>query len=490
MDRFEIFKELKRLVEFADPYYENSIFNPFQVMISELFIKTVSYLKNERSQFETVKKNNFGELKLTLKYVKDKVIYSTLSEYGSKHYPVLFLPTEPTHISQLTSVFNTLKNKSVDFLVVTNRLPLYKKIKKEFSSIFLPKVLLNPHRKEIETLKIQCKKVLHNFKQNLNYTLPLEYIYSILDTEIEDYVNLYFQFDTLLQKYQPKSVFVGNDTTKEGRVMTFLVKKRNNLKSFCIMHGSVTGEPLDTFHQVDCFFLYGKAAMDDLVKNGMPSERLKISGAPYLEDFLFNKTGEIDIVLKKKLGLTSTRPYILITNSGPGHSTSHEHYAKILDVIFEVASRFDDIQWVIKLHRKDNLNNFQDVLKKYPKHVIKIISSYDKDYPESIFTWLQGATCILTGASTVAIEAMALDIPVVTLDLMNEFKKVDFIEQHATIHVTNSSELQTAVHNLILHKDTYDSILQQAKNYSKNYFFKGEIKSSELIAIELLKDFK
>jgi hypothetical protein len=386
----------------------------------------------------------------------------------------------------LYAVFKSISKQSKDYLIVTNRLPIYRSISTNYDSIFLAKNISIANDAEIRKLKQKCKLVLNDFQQNENIKLPIGFIFSCIDKELDKVVSLYFQFKKLIEKHKPKSVFIGNDTTVEGRIMTFLLKKYSGIKSFCIMHGSVTGEPLDTYHQVDCFFLYGRAALEDLVRNGMQANRLKVSGAPYMDDFLFSNTKRIDNELKNILELSDSKPYILITNSGPGHSTSIEHYERTLNAIFEVASQFEHVQWVIKLHRKDSLNNFQKVLAKYPNHTIKIISSHDTNYPESIFTWLQGASCILTGASTVAIEAMALDIPVVTMDFMNEFKKVDFIESLATIHVTSLTELQFAITNLLTNKVVYEDIFENSKKYAHNYFYKGDIKSSELIANELL----
>ena len=45
---------------------------------------------------------------------------------------------------------------------------------------------------------------------------------------------------------------------------------------------------------------------------------------------------------------------------------------------------------------------------------------------------------MLTGASAVAVEAMLMDVPVVTMDFCNEIHGVDFIDAGATIHVNTA----------------------------------------------------
>jgi len=176
-----------------------------------------------------------------------------------------------------------------------------------------------------------------------------------------------------------------------------------------------------------------------------------------------------------------------VTNSGPGHSTSPAHYDEILNAIFEVSENFKVAQWVIKLHRKDSIENFRNVLVNFPAHEVKIITSDHPAASISIYKWLKGASCIITGASTVAIEAMAVDIPVITMDLKEEYCNVDFIDQLATIHVKSSSELNAVVNNILNNKPLYEQVFQNSRNYAQKYFYRGTAKSSELISKELLK---
>ena len=122
VNRFEIFAELKRLVEFGDPYFEKSIFNPFQIMISQLFIETVIIINNKETNLtnDLDRKSNinyFEKIKLNLKYLKDNIIYNPKLRNKDKKYSILFFPTEPTHLDQLKPVFQTLEKQNKNFIV-------------------------------------------------------------------------------------------------------------------------------------------------------------------------------------------------------------------------------------------------------------------------------------------------------------------------------------------------------------------------------------
>src|SRR5690606_15909963 len=71
-----------------------------------------------------------------------------------------------------------------------------------------------------------------------------------------------------------------------------------------------------------------------------------------------------------------------------------------------------------------------------------IIVDYGVRYlPSSIFDWLQGIRLLLTGASTVAVEAMLMRVPVITMDFLSELRNVPFIDHGATYHVRTFAEL-------------------------------------------------
>jgi hypothetical protein len=70
-------------------------------------------------------------------------------------------------------------------------------------------------------------------------------------------------------------------------------------------------------------------------------------------------------------------------------------------------------------------------------------------FPGDIFDWLQGCAALLTGASTVAVEAMLMDVPVVTMDYASEIESADFIQFGATVHVRSGEALIAAVRNIL-----------------------------------------
>jgi predicted glycosyltransferase len=108
-------------------------------------------------------------------------------------------------------------------------------------------------------------------------------------------------------------------------------------------------------------------------------------------------------------------------------------------------------------------------------------------FPSDIFDWLQGCSMILTGASTTAIEAMALDIPVITMDYCNELYSIDFIDAGATIHVTHASGLVAAVRQVMSTGGAPADVQQRVAEFLKGTYVALDGKSSQRAA-ESLRD--
>lgn len=483
MDRFIIFEALKQLIKESQALFEHLDFNPIDVLLAPIYIASINhsqqkYIKKSPSNIWNHVK---GLAQIYLRPVKHVFTPKSNEKIKGIQKPIIFFPTEPTHVIQFTPVWAELEKKNIKYLILTTKRHIFENQKK----INRPIIWITPFGKEISV------KGYSNFSENIQKfignkvsstsenALILNTIGKISSNQLKYIHSLSNRVQKILDDYLPIAVVPGYDITPEGRLLTVLAKKRN-IPSYCIMHGSITGEPLDTMHIVDHFCLFGEAAKRDLIEKGVPAEQLVVTGAPYLDHFHHQQTG-IHPILKNKLSLSEDKPYFLIAMSGPGHSTSYAHFQLLLETIFSTASRLPSAQWVIKMHPKDRLANYHNILHQNPNHSIHIIEHTYKGFPTSIFEWLQGATALITGSSTVALEAMSVKIPVVTIDLMSEYQKVDFIEMDTTIHVSNKSQFQMAIKNLLSSKSIYHERQVNAANYISDYFHKTKESAAEKI---------
>ena len=106
--------------------------------------------------------------------------------------------------------------------------------------------------------------------------------------------------------------------------------------------------------------------------------------------------------------------------------------------------------------------------------------------PDDIFAWLQGCPVLVTGASTVAVEAMQMDVPVVTVDLANELHGIDFIDSGATFHATSEEALENYILDTISESENVLLLKEKSNIFLKDQFHTLGHKATEITANAIL----
>ncbi len=250
-----------------------------------------------------------------------------------------------------------------------------------------------------------------------------------------------------LDAFRPKVLVIGNDIILEGRAAC-RVAAAGRVPTAVFMHGNITADPLQALHCADRLLVFGELHHDDLVQQGIPPARIVVCGAPNL-DHRPRQTGQIHPLLQSRLGLRPNAPWILVATSGPGHRISHRHHALVIEHLARLSAAIPEVPVVVKLHRKDRLEYYRRGLKNSVAPKMIVVPEDASGYPRDIFQWLEGCPIVLTGASTVAVEAMLMDVPVVTMDFCDEIHAVDFIDAGATMHVRTPEAMVETVREVI-----------------------------------------
>jgi UDP-N-acetylglucosamine 2-epimerase len=235
------------------------------------------------------------------------------------------------------------------------------------------------------------------------------------------------------------------------------------------MHGRITAGPLHALHCADRLLVFGDSQRRELCGLGIADSRIVVCGAPSL-DHRPHQTGTIHPQLRSKLGLRPGEPWILVANSGPGHSISHAHHEKVIENLVRLNAALPDVPLVVKLHRKDRMVFYRRGLKDRASARFVVIPNNTPGFPTDIFDWLQGCSLVLTGASSVAIEAMLMDVPVITMDYCDEIHGADFIDAGATVHVHTGEDLESAVGSILVSGGPSGEVRQRMQDYLKDAF--------------------
>jgi UDP-N-acetylglucosamine 2-epimerase len=288
--------------------------------------------------------------------------------------------------------------------------------------------------------------------------------------------------DAALDDFRSKLLVVGNDLTLEGRIGCRIAAKRG-VPTAVFMHGSIAGDPLQSRHIADRIFVNGSIHVRELAEQSVPTSKVVVCGAPNLDNRP-RQTGLVHALLQARLGLQTGRPWILVATSGPGHRISHKHHQTVIENLARLSAELPDVPVVVKLHRKDRLEYYQQALKDQ-RHRLILVREESTGFPRGIFEWLTGCSVVLTGASTVGVEAMLMDVPVITMDFCQEIHGVDFIDAGATTHVQTADALRDAVRHCLASGTT--STGQAVRKYLGEAYFALDGRSSDRAAASLME---
>lgn len=269
--------------------------------------------------------------------------------------------------------------------------------------------------------------------------------------------------DAIAESMSPRVLVVGNDLTLVGRIGCLRGRPRG-IRTACLVHGSIAGDPLQGTQLADKILVYGSTNLRQLTEAAVPATRIAVCGAPYL-DHRPRQSGQLHPRLREGLGLGDDKPFVLVATSGPGHTVSHGHHEAVIQNVMRVSAQRPDVDFVAKLHRKDKAAYYERARKSIPGSRLRVVPDGAPGLPTDIFDWLHGCSMVVTGASTVAVEAMLMGVPVITIDFADELRAVAFIEAAATIHVTNEDELGDAVRALLQSSERRAEVMARASDY-------------------------
>ncbi len=482
MDRFELYHRLKSNINAVDDLDLRKRLNG---MISPLYLYAILCLENGIEE-------KFGELSLVdkLKALSGRIsgrlsqLYTkrimknarTVLNSKSVHADIVFYPVEPTHLRQMLPVSNLMPNEA--YVYITDRFNIYLQLIQSGIAC-----LLIPITPDTQTKNFDYSLLGESIIPQESVTKWVAFCRHQVETK---YSSLEKSISQALNILRPSKCVIGYDITPEGCIAVDICHNLN-IESVCIQHGCIAGEPLDGEHIVDSYLLYGEQAKEYLEEIGNKKESLKVFGAPYLDKELF--ASDKDRKTLKSLELNPKADTLLVALSGPGHCTTLDHFIEIVKSLVLFAKAHPSINLIFKLHRKDSVQNYQRIFEEVG-FSCPLIDAKDKRFPTDIFYWLNVSDVLITGSSTVALEAMLKSNPVITIDYQNQYQNIDFIEMDCTYHIDKKELLEETILKVLATRlsEEKDSVQTNARNYADRYFYSESKPTSERIAAWLLSN--
>ena len=216
---------------------------------------------------------------------------------------------------------------------------------------------------------------------------------------------------------------------------------------------------------------YTKKVLEALL---YPSDNITITGHPDY-DVLFRLEKTIDKKeILKDLGIKSDQKRIItFTTQALWSMKSRE---KLLRTVLEVVKKLEDVILLIKPHPGENENWHKKIIKEMGVQNA-IVLNRDCNTAKALFV----CDLMITSYSTTALEAIALNKPIITLNLQNEREPYPYAESGATIGVFRSEDLSYTIENALENKNLRRKLAERRQKFLSEHVCKSDGRSSERI---------
>jgi glycosyltransferase involved in cell wall biosynthesis len=280
-------------------------------------------------------------------------------------------------------------------------------------------------------------------------------------------------------------VVVGYDLTPQGRLAAIYARRRG-LPTAVIEHGFPPLGVLAKRQVSDRIIVYGDHGRSHREKFGVDPSRIYVCGCSGF-DYRPTQTKEIDESIATKYGLSPKKKWMLVATSGAGGTISESHHKLVIEGLFRLSREIDDVDFVVKLHRKDKISYYDAAASRFPDHRLKIVKAYEPGLPKNILSWFQGCAGVITGSSNIAVEAMLIQVPVVTMDYTGILDEgISFIDEGATLHTQGFDELKSAVLDIVGDSERLKSLGKRADRFVEEMYYQMDGMASKRSAKGLL----
>jgi glycosyltransferase involved in cell wall biosynthesis len=224
-----------------------------------------------------------------------------------------------------------------------------------------------------------------------------------------------------------------------------------------------------------------KAAMGEIIKNlyiesGVEPERIVVTGAAHF-DQLFNRNEEQDRQILAKGGIDPDKKTILFTTENIPFGETKEMLTGVISAVLKM----NDVQLVIKVHPREDVEPYQEIAEKYRDPRIHVVKDTD------LYALISSCGLLITKFSTTALEAMMVDKPVVIINLSGQPTPVPYAEEGAALGAYRYEDIEQAILKALYDKETRDKLKTGRDKFVRRWAGEPDGKAAQRIVM-LMKE--
>lgn len=356
------------------------------------------------------------------------------------------------------------------------------KIKMEDSSIELKQRWneLDNNQEFKESMVYQGILIWNLVKERLEYLVLNRFPKLIKNIELFEYI---------LDKENVDIIVMNNGVTEFDKTLVS-VGNQKGVPSLVVQHG-ISGHPIGylPFSAIK-IAAWGRITKDWLIKEGVDADRIVITGSPRYDRYLPSDENlikekericrELDIDQHKKIIVFATQ----IAGGKIGFANLHLSHKEGKDLLYTMVNlmkNYPDKQLVIKLRAAQEEEITNKIVNESNLDNIKIILN------TNIYELVNICDILITPWSTVGLEAMILDKPVITMDLTGRvvphhaYKRL-YVESGAAIGVYTEKDLIPAIRDALYNEEVRKKLAEERRKFVYEYVYKQDGEASKRVA--------
>ena len=230
------------------------------------------------------------------------------------------------------------------------------------------------------------------------------------------------------------------------------------------------------FH-ADKLAVLGENIKDIYTGSGIAPERIAVTGAAHF-DRLFNRDRDSDDKILSEHGIDPHGRIVIFAASPPSTLREKED---MLSGIISATRQAEDIQLVVKTHPNEDITPYRIITGKYNDPKIHVFKDID------LYALISRCELLITRHSTVALEAMMVDKPVVTINISGQQDAVPYAREGAAIGVYSKDDIQPAILKALYDEETRAKMKAGRDRFVRRWAGEPDGRASQRI-VNLMKE--
>lgn len=266
---------------------------------------------------------------------------------------------------------------------------------------------------------------------------------------------------------KPDAIVTIDDRSPFGKTVN-VISSSLGVPTLIVQHGIFADHPIEGVICSEKYAVFGYAFRDILIKRGGDPDKIVVTGQPRF-DILVNKKYYKKWIYEK-LNINREKGIVFFAST----DLSDTEKEMTVSGLCAAMKDFPDKQLVIKPHPSDDGAMFEHLVRKLDSDAIIVYSH--------LYELLHACDVLLTTWSTVGLEAMLFDKPVIVINLMDIAAVSTYVEKGAALEAKTAEDIKRTLKMVLYDPKTIEEMKINRQKYVENYTYKPDGKASERVA--------